>query len=221
MNKTKTIKQYSGEEFSIGVTIKANGNIHACNSMQFYSETSRERNKIYNKSYKNKTRTQAKTIKQYADTGFYIGVSINADGTIKSLSSVHFYGETRRKYCKMYNKIHPENIKTKNKRYRKSHIKEITKQRKIYRKAHPEITRKWAYNMRARRKCWLLPKPINSYFDGAHLHHLHIDDDHRIAIYIPAELHNSIYHAYNKPETMNKINELAMEWYYDRNSRNY
>lgn len=171
---------------------------------------------MYNKSHKDKTKIQIKTIKQYADKEFYIGISINANGTIKSLNNIHFYGETRNKRCKIYNKTHPENIQKNNKRYRKSHIKEIIKQRKIYRKAHPEITRKWSQNMRARRKCWLSPKPINSYFDGAHLHHLHIDGDHRIAIYIPAELHCSVYHAYNKLETMNKINELAMEWYYDK-----
>ena len=149
---------------------------------------------------------KTKTIKQYSDKGFYIGVKIKADGSIKELNHMQFYSKTRCERDKVYQKTHSEKVKKYIKRYRKT---------------HPEIVRKCNYNRRVKKQSWLSPKPINSYFDGAHLHHLHIEGDHRIAIYIPAELHNSIYHAYNKLETMNKINKLAMEWYYDRNSRNY
>jgi hypothetical protein len=175
---------------------------------------------------------KTKTIKQYSDKGFYIGISIKADGNIKEASNVHFYGKIRCTHDKIYNDINKNKKREYNKQYHIIHrnlMCECSMQFRIknpdynkqYKKIHPENVKKYKHNMRAKYRGWLSPKPINSYFTGAHLHHLHIDDDHRIAIYIPAELHNSIYHAYNKPETMNKINELAMEWYYDRNSRNY
>ena len=41
---------------------------------------------------------------------------------------------------------------------------------------------------------------------------MHINDNHNIGIYIPKELHNSIYHKNNDLELMNKINTVSLEW---------
>ncbi|NOR84663.1 hypothetical protein GQ473_00955 [archaeon] len=83
---------------------------------------------------------------------------------------------------------------------------------KQYLKDNPEKASMYARNQAAKRKGWGNPQPINEPFEGAHLHHLHINNDHRIAIFIPAELHESARHAYNRPETMEVINQLAFEW---------
>lgn len=83
---------------------------------------------------------------------------------------------------------------------------------KQYTKDNPCKTRKWARIQGAKRRGWAKPKSINQYFEGSHLHHTHLNGDTSICIYIPINLHESIYHAYNKPETMEKINKLAFEW---------
>jgi hypothetical protein len=50
--------------------------------------------------------------------------------------------------------------------------------------------------------------PINEKFDDSEAHH--IDRNH--VIFIPRELHRSIWHSLNKPETMNTINTKVFIW---------
>ena len=82
-------------------------------------------------------------------------------------------------------------------------------------KAHPEKRKLKRIKAEAKYKGWGNPEPINDWFEGAHFHHLHVDGNHRIGIYIPAELHMSVSHSYNDEESMNKINNLAIKWYGD------
>ena len=49
---------------------------------------------------------------------------------------------------------------------------------------------------------------LNQEFDGSEAHH--IDGTH--VIFIPRELHRSVWHSQNKPETMNRINTKVFCW---------
>jgi DNA polymerase sigma len=55
-------------------------------------------------------------------------------------------------------------------------------------------------------------EPLNEYFEGSHFHHLHIDGDNAIGIYIPKELHMSIPHNSFTGDGMQEINELAIKY---------
>lgn len=120
-----------------------------------------------------------------------------------------------KKNRKQYNLKNREEIAIYLKQYRSDNKEQIAIQRKQYNKLHPEI----AHAHRCRRHGWGTPKPINEHFEGSHLHHLHIANDHQKCIYIPADLHRSISHAHNKSETMFEINTAIMVWYYT--SENY
>ena len=73
---------------------------------------------------------------------------------------------------------------------------------------------KWKQVHRSKRLDWGTPQPINIWFENSHCHHLHINNDHRTCIYIPVELHKSVWHAYNKLDTMIDINLKILQWYY-------
>lgn len=114
-----------------------------------------------------------------------------------------------------YYKDNKELIINRTRKYNKDNKEMVTKRCIQYRISHPEITRKCNQNARAVRKTWENPQPINNFWPGSHCHHLHIEDNHQVCIHVPVDLHTSVSHAWNKPETMIKINELVMEWYYE------
>jgi len=57
-------------------------------------------------------------------------------------------------------------------------------------------------------------KPINDYFSGSHFHHLHLNDDHAIGLYIPAKLHMAYRHNSKTMNGMKEINDAAYNWYF-------
>ena len=59
-------------------------------------------------------------------------------------------------------------------------------------------------------------KPINAYFEGSHFHHLHLGNDHAIGLYIPADLHRSIFHSSKTGIGMDEINKLAIAWFWEQ-----
>ena len=50
--------------------------------------------------------------------------------------------------------------------------------------------------------------PLNEPFEGSEAHHL----DKRFTIYIPKEVHRSIYHCLGTYEGMNEINKYAIDF---------
>ncbi|MCK4260671.1 MAG: hypothetical protein KAX49_16965 [Halanaerobiales bacterium] len=52
--------------------------------------------------------------------------------------------------------------------------------------------------------------PLNDWFEDSHAHHI---DKERI-IYIPAKLHNSVFHNLDTGKGMNYINDLAIDFLY-------
>ena len=113
---------------------------------------------------------------------------------------------------KQYRLNNHDEILKKEKQYRIDNRIAIQKKNRRYRLNNSDRVRKCRHRMQAKRRGWKKPQPINYYFEGAHLHHLHLNGNHRIALYIPSELHMSIPHAYNKPDTMKLINQAAFEW---------
>lgn len=98
------------------------------------------------------------------------------------------------------------------KKYYEDHKEEIKKYRKKWAQSNPEKRRLTMLKQMELRKDWGI-EPINKYFKGAHFHHLHIDRNHSVGIYIPADLHRSIPHRHNNQDSMNKINKEAIKWY--------
>jgi hypothetical protein len=56
--------------------------------------------------------------------------------------------------------------------------------------------------------------PINVPFADSHYHHLHLNGDKDIGIYIPSELHKSVYHNSKTWQGMDEINNIAFNWYF-------
>lgn len=56
-------------------------------------------------------------------------------------------------------------------------------------------------------------EPLNEYFKGSEFHHVHLNDNHAIGIYIPSELHKSVWHSSKTGKGMEEINKLAIDWY--------
>jgi hypothetical protein len=52
-------------------------------------------------------------------------------------------------------------------------------------------------------------EPLNDWFEGSHFHHLHINNSNE-GIYIPADIHNSIYHNSTTGEGMLAMNIIAL-----------
>lgn len=95
----------------------------------------------------------------------------------------------------------------------KEWYKENTDYKQNWRKNNPEKNRLYDLKNKKSRKDWGT-LPINEYFNDSHFHHLHISN-HFIGIYIPIKLHQSVNHKYNDEKSMNKINKLAIEWFYE------
>lgn len=122
---------------------------------------------------------------------------------------------------KQYRLNNHDEILKKEKQYRIDNRIAIQKKNKRYRLNNSDKVRKCRHRIQAKRRGWKKPQPINYYFKGAHLHHLHLNGNHRIALYIPSELHMSIPHAYNKPDTMKLINQAAFKWLANETSNLY
>jgi len=53
---------------------------------------------------------------------------------------------------------------------------------------------------------------INSQFDGSEFHHLHINDNHTLGLFIPGEIHRQVKHSGKTGKGIKQINKLALEW---------
>lgn len=137
--------------------------------------------------------------------------------------------ETRKEKNKLYRNTHKEQHKKYYENYKVLNAGKIAlKNRKLYyknREKYLEICKKYRkttngkeVNVRAKAKRRSLGfNPINERFDGAEYHHLRYNangmKDNNIGIYIPRELHRSIYHNGFTGQGMDEMNKSAMEWY--------
>ena len=129
-----------------------------------------------------------------------------------------------KEYSKEYKKnwllINSERIPSYNRKYRENNREEILKRNKESYNNNPNkfIRRVKEYNktekgkvtrqrVKARRRD-LGFKPLNNYFEGSEAHHL----DETNIIYIPKEVHQSIWHCLETGENMKEINSYAMNY---------
>lgn len=123
--------------------------------------------------------------------------------------------DKRKEYNKEYSIEYRKNNKNKRKEYRDNNKDSINKKAREWRYNNPEKMKIFGLKQYAERKEWGNPEPLNNWFEGSHFHHLHVDSNHKIGIFIPEELHRSISHSYNDQESMNKINNIVIKWYGD------
>ncbi len=74
-------------------------------------------------------------------------------------------------------------------------------------------------NAENKRRRQLGHDPINNWFDGCEGHHLRYSksskaQDNNLMIYVPSELHKSIWHNGTTGQGMREINILLLEWYF-------
>lgn len=165
---------------------------------------------------------------QYSESNISIILSIEYNGKIKRKSSIKIYSNEQKKNKKQYqlknkNKIkkYKKNYRQENKtyfknyglKYYKENKEHIIKSVKKWRENNPQKVRLIDHKRYKNRFSWGIPIPINDYFENSHLHHLHENKDYQTCIFIPAELHKSIWHSHKDSKSMNKINKAALEWF--------
>lgn len=110
---------------------------------------------------------------------------------------------------------HKEEHRENNRRHylaNKERYKELSKQWLL---DHPEKAAEIRKRSNSNRRS-LGMNPLNRSFDNSHYHHLHLHGDISIGIYIPSELHKSIYHSSKTGQGMSTINKLAMQWFKEK-----
>jgi len=138
--------------------------------------------------------------------------------------SKNYYKEHREYLLKLmenWRKTHKDKKRELDKKYTKEHKEERKeylhrpdikirniKSHKKWIKTHPEEARKlWDRQREERQKLGHIP--LNNYFEGSHGHHINED----FIIYIPEELHTSIWHCLKTGRGMEEINIKAFEWF--------
>lgn len=159
---------------------------------------------------------------------------VSNNGIIKMCNYIIYFGNNTREYKKQYAIDNKDALKRYKSEYYQKHIERIHKQHKKYYKENVEIYKNraatWKLNNKdkvsinstkynAKRKQWGIPIIFNEWFENAHLHHLHYNGDTEICIYIPSDLHQSIWHSHKNIETMSAINKISERWF-DTESEN-
>lgn len=177
---------------------------------------------------------KTKLFKQYSGDSFLINVVIGIKGNISQKSHLRFYGN----YYKEYNKKYELSIKEHRKKWRELHKKERKEYNKKYdeqnkdkikeRKRQYYLNNKSYINERIKkyrktpagkivqkrndekRKGFSF-NPLNNPFTGCEGHHLNYED----VIFIPKDLHRSVSHSVTQNRNMHKINNLAIDYYWE------
>ena len=126
--------------------------------------------------------------------------------------------EKRRKYYqqhkseennrnKEYYKLHQEQIKADNKKYYYEHHELVLECARKYKQSEKGRSTQHQYIAKRRNLGFI---ELNDHFDGAEAHHI----DKEFVLYIPKELHRSVWHNVWTGQGMEEINEKAIEWAY-------
>ena len=140
--------------------------------------------------------------------------------------------EERLAHIKAYRQEHKEEILARHKQYYQEHREEILAHRKQYyeqnKDKQKQLVKAWCENHREQRREIERKKsskrqrslgfiPLNKYFEGCEAHHI----NQKYIIYIPRELHQSIYHDLMRGTNMLIINALAVEYLQGERIANY
>jgi len=119
--------------------------------------------------------------------------------------------ETRRDeilaHKKQWRETHRNEILAHQKQYYKEHRDEILAYGRQWRESHREQNREFERRKNFKRRS-LGFIPLNKPFEGSEAHHICAT----FVIYIPKDMHRSIYHSIWTGKNMDEINKLAWEW---------
>lgn len=129
--------------------------------------------------------------------------------------------------CKQYYRLHKDKMKTQAREHYLKNKDSIQKYHREYGKNYRKTTRAKELNKKAQKKFRQSPKgkvkdakskskrkrnlefiKLNEWFEGAHAHHI----DRRYVLYIPQDIHTSIWHSLEKADLIKKINNLVFDW---------
>jgi hypothetical protein len=110
-------------------------------------------------------------------------------------------------YQQDYRTAHPGEAAAANQRCRLAHPEQYMVTRKRWDLARPDLRRERSARHNAKRRV-LGYIPLNEAFGGCEGHHLNESE----VIYIPKELHRSVYHNIWTGKGMDEINALATRW---------
>ena len=74
-------------------------------------------------------------------------------------------------------------MKKKDLDYRNKNIEQQRTSARKWQQENPKAMRLYAKKQKYQRKGWGF-EPINEYFEGAHFHHIHVDGNHSVGIFI-------------------------------------
>jgi hypothetical protein len=146
-----------------------------------------------------------------------IVVNIRENESFLNKGNITLCGEKEKEYQKEYYKRNRKQRVTAIKTWREENSTHVNEYHKKYNKsekakeAHRRYrkTKKGIENHRkdvAKRKKNLGFIPLNKQFSNADAHHI----DKKHVVYMPHDLHNSVYHCLTTGENMEEINQLAM-----------
>ena len=123
--------------------------------------------------------------------------------------------ERRREYIKNWKQRNPERVQEINKHWQQENKEHYNEYNRHWRQENKEYYRQWKKehpdrvreqkNKRYRQFGFI---PLNKPFQGAEGHHL----DKNYVIYMPKEVHRSIYHSVLKNINMDEINAVAFNY---------
>ena len=117
------------------------------------------------------------------------------------------YLEYQRQYRIRNREKYLEYLKGYDKQYHKAHRQQDLEYQRQRRLIYPEKFRESDVKHYNKRRGMGF-KPLNKSFEGSVAHHL----DETYVVYIPEELHRSVWHCLETDEGMEKINSLAMNF---------
>ena len=108
---------------------------------------------------------------------------------------------------KEYYKLHQEQIKADNKKYYYEHHELVLECARKYKQSEKGRSTQHQYIAKRRNLGFI---ELNDYFDGAEAHHI----NKTFVLYIPKEIHRSVWHNVWTGQGMEEINEIAIDWAY-------
>lgn len=126
---------------------------------------------------------------------------------IKNPTYYKDWRDSNKKYLIKYHKYWESNNQGRLTKYR---LKSRDKRNTLRRKAYKNNPNKFKAAKAKRRNFGF--EPINNYFECSHAHHLWLNDNIDLVIYMPNFLHKLHSHDHNKPETMSSVNALALDY---------
>lgn len=195
-----------------------------------YGETHKEEKKEYNHNYNIEHReklTEKKRVlrnnnpEKYSEIWRKYHETNKEERNLKHRAYWKTYKEANRNQILEKSRIYEsENRDELNARKRKKYnenIEAMREKRVIYFKKYYYTTSGKA-NYRKYAKCRraLGYSPINSSFEGSHYHHLHLNGNKSIGLFIPSDIHYSIPHNGKTGNGMKEMNKAALLWLCDQ-----